>query len=196
LPSLAEGKVRTLIRLLDTFLRGRYGIFEFDQDSDCLLRIQVTNAAHPINFPSQTVKVGDPILVLHLWNEHLLAVSPDGIDLAWAKTMQRGFVKSLHSLSQYLQAHPELANICAVGGASALFYTGGHIAGVKFMNRLGFIVLPYHSPLGRFGDFWENFYSWMLIYAYNPGDLRYRNFWALQRTEIWMPADELIDRYA
>jgi len=188
--------VRALIRLLDAFLRGKYGVFEFSQDSDCLLRLQVTTAPHSLNFPDQVVTDGEPVLALHLWNEHVLTVSPDGLDLAWAKSMQRSFVKSLHSAAGYLQSNPELAEIRAVGGASALLYPGGGVGGIKLMNRLGFIVVPYHSSLGRLGEFWENFYSWMLIFAYNPGDLRYRHFWALHRTEIWMLADEFIQRYA
>lgn len=135
------------------------------------------------------------MLALHLWNEHVLAISPEGIDLAWAKSMQRYFVKSLHSVAHYLQSNPELANVRAVGGASALIFLDDRISGIRLMNRLGFMVIPYRSPLGRFGDFWENFYSWMLIFAYNPSDLKYRPFRTFNRTEIWMLADEFVDRY-
>jgi hypothetical protein len=56
-------------------------------------------------------------------------------------------------------------------------------------------VLPYHRPLGKFGEFWENFFSWWLMWTYNDASLHSREFWRLQRTEIWMTADEFIRRY-
>ncbi len=64
------------------------------------------------------------------------------------------------------------------------------------MRHLGFTVVPFHRPLGRFGEFWENFFSWGLLYTYNAGSLRSREFLRLQRTELWMLADDFIRRYA
>lgn len=63
------------------------------------------------------------------------------------------------------------------------------------MRRLGFMVLPYHSPLGRFGEFWENFYTWMIIWAFNAASLRHRHLHRLRRSEVWMSVDEFLRRY-
>jgi len=63
------------------------------------------------------------------------------------------------------------------------------------LQRLGFTVIPYHRSLGAFGEFWENFYTWMLMWTYNPGSLRYRGLWGLRRAEIWMSAEEFLRRY-
>jgi len=63
------------------------------------------------------------------------------------------------------------------------------------MQRLGFTVTPYRSPLGRFGEFWENLYAYGLIWAYNPASVHQRQLLGLHRTEMWMPADEFLRRY-
>ena len=63
------------------------------------------------------------------------------------------------------------------------------------MQHLGFVVLPYHNPLGRFGLFWENFFSWWLMWAYNETSLHSRHFLKLQSTEIWITINEFLHRY-
>jgi len=63
------------------------------------------------------------------------------------------------------------------------------------MQRLGFMVLPYYRPFGAFGEFWENFYSWVLIWTYNPASMHNHHFLASRRAEIWMLADEFMKRY-
>ncbi|UCC64000.1 MAG: hypothetical protein JSV36_02770 [Anaerolineae bacterium] len=90
---------------------------------------------------------------------------------------------------------PRLARVRAVGGASALFSPAERPGGVRLMQRLGFTVMPYHSPLGRFGEFWENFYSWWMMWTFNAVSLRYRRLIRLRRTEIWMSTQEFLDRY-
>jgi hypothetical protein len=63
------------------------------------------------------------------------------------------------------------------------------------MRHLGFTILPYQRPLGRFGEFWENLFSWWLMWTYNKVSLQSREFLHLQRTEIWMTAKKFILRY-
>jgi hypothetical protein len=60
---------------------------------------------------------------------------------------------------------------------------------------LGFTVLPYHNPLGRFGEFWENFYTWWIMWTYNQASLRHRRLFRLVRAEVWMTMAELLSRY-
>jgi hypothetical protein len=62
-------------------------------------------------------------------------------------------------------------------------------------QHLGFTVLPYYRPFGRFGEFWENLFSWWMMWAFNDVSLNSRKFWRLQRTEIWMTRDDFIHRY-
>ena len=98
---------------------------------------------------------------------------------------------SLGEAARYLDCHPELGETRAVGGVTVLLATGG----ARLVRRLGFTVLPYHSPLGRFGEFWENFYTWVLMWTYNPASLRYHRIWSLRRKEFWMPAEEFRRRF-
>jgi hypothetical protein len=151
--------MRTLIRRFDVFLARQYGLFNFLDEPDCVLRLQIATAPHRLNFPHQVVLPGERVLLIHLWNEHVPAVPPAGLDLGWVKSMQRAFLKSLRSVGSYMQTEPDLADIRAVGGVTVLMFAGTRRSGERFLERLGFTVMPYTNPLGRFGEFWENFYG-------------------------------------
>jgi hypothetical protein len=187
--------VRALIRRFDAFLAQQYGLFNFTDDPDCLLRLQNAVAPHRLYLPGQVVEPGEPVLLIHLWSEHIPHASPAGPDLAWAKTIQRAFVKSLRAVGNYVQEEPRLADIQAVGGVTILMFAGNRRNGARFMERLGFTVMPYKNLLGRFGEFWENFYTWMLIWTYNPASLRSRKLFQMRRSEIWISAEKFLARY-
>jgi hypothetical protein len=187
--------VRTLIRRFDAFLARQSGVFVFTDEADCLLRLQITNAPHRLLFESQVVERSEPVLLIHLWNEHVPPVSPAGPDLAWAKNIQRAFLNSLRAACVYIQKEPRLTEIQAIGGVTVLMFAGNRHSGERFMQGLGFMVAPYTSPLGRFGEFWENCYSWILIWTYNPSSLRYRKLFGQHRAEFWIPAEKFLARF-
>jgi hypothetical protein len=135
---------------------------------------------------------GDPILAIHLWNEHLPLIPPAGPDMAWARSVQRSFIYSLQAIAEEMNKDPRLADVCAVQGESVLISLTG---GEHLIRRLGFVILPAHNRLGRFGEFWENFYTWGLMWAYNPASLRNRHFSTLKKAELWMAADQFVRRY-
>jgi len=54
------------------------------------------------------------------------------------------------------------------------------------MQRFGFTVILYKSRLGKFGEFWENFYAWLLDVAYSQNDFRGWKLLKRRRTEIWI----------
>ena len=183
--------MRALVRRFDRWLSRRYGVFEFSQQPDCLLRLQVAAARRELALPGCRVRGGERVLLLHLWNERLLTLAAPAPGLGWGKTLQRRMLRSLGEAACYLDCHPELGQARAVGGVTVLLATGG----ARLVRRLGFTVLPYHSPLGRFGEFWENFYTWILMWTYNPASLPYRSLWSLRRKEFWMPAEEFRRRF-
>ena len=187
--------MRCLIRLLDRWLSDLTGLFEFSQHPDCILRLQLTRAGHTMPLGSQVVGRGEPVLALHFWNERAPLLPPGGADLAWALSFRRQLVFSFRAVAAEMLREPRLAHVRAVYGASALFSSSGHVGGTRMMQRLGFIVVPYHSPLGRFGEFWENLFSWWLMWAYNDPSLRSRHMPHLQRTEIWISAGDFLRRY-
>ena len=187
--------MRSLVRGFDRFLRWALGVYEFCDDPDCLLRVRLTAAAHAVALPDRDVPAGAPILELHLWNERIPPLPPAGPDLAWAVKTQRMLMASFRALAGQMRRDRRLAGVQAVGGATVLCFTGDDSGGVKLFERLGFTVCPYHSPLGRFGEFWENFYTWAIMWAFNEATLRRRRLLRLRRSEIWMTTAEFLRRY-
>jgi hypothetical protein len=187
--------LRSLVRHFDAWLSRRYGVFEFSWDPNCLFRLQAAVSRHCIPLPDCQVEPGEPVLFLHLWNERLLTLNNLSPGLGWAKTIQRSFLRSLEEVARYLDDHPGMAEGRAVGGVTVLLDSGGHKGGTRLVERLGFTVLPYYSPLGRFGEFWENFYSWILIWTFDPPNLPYRHLRSLRRKEFWISMSEFRSRF-
>jgi hypothetical protein len=104
-------------------------------------------------------------------------------------------VGSFRVLARVLPRDPRMAGVQALGGATVLFAAGDDSSGEKLFKRLGFTISPYQSALGRFGEFWENLYTWALMWAYNDFSLRQRHLVALCRTESWISAEAFLRRY-
>jgi hypothetical protein len=187
--------MHALIRHFDTLVRRANGVLEFCDDDECLLRLQVARAPHTLHLEGQVVEAGEAVLVLHLWNEHIPRLPQAGPDLAWAVQGYRMFIRSLRAVARQMQHDPRLAGVQAVGGVMALFGPTGNPDKAGLLQRLGFRVMPYHGPLGRFGEFWENFYSWWIMWTFNAVSLRHRRLVHLRRVEMWMTADRFLNRY-
>ncbi len=186
---------RFLVVHLDALLRRTTGVFSFCDDAACLLRLQLGKAPHAILLPDGVIQAGEPVAILHLWNEHMPHIPPDGPTLAWALRFQRDLARSFQRTAEWIGEDPRFAGIRAVGGVLALLPLDQNSGGVHLMQRLGFTVFPYQGRLGRFGEFWENLYSWWLLKAYNPGSVRYRRLFALHRSEVWMSRQAFLRRY-
>lgn len=138
---------------------------------------------------------GDPVLGLHAWNERMPKLPAEGPTLEWALQLRGKVVHTFGLVAQEMIRDPRCSQVRAVYGTSAVFSFSDHVGGTRTMQHLGFTVLPYHRPFGRFGEFWENLFSWWLMWAYNNPSLNSRDFWRLLRTEIWMTREEFIRRY-
>jgi YkoP domain len=188
--------MRAVIRHFDALLRRIYGVFEFSDDVNCLLRLQVAEAPHPFSLSDGVeVQKGDRVLGLHLWNEHVPPIGAAGPDLAWAVRVYRMWLPSLRMAAHWLAREPGLSGVRAVGGATVVAFPDEEGGGTRFLQRLGFDLFPYRGPLGRFGEFWENFYTWGLMWAFNAASLHHRHLLRLRRTEIWMSSQEFLRRY-
>lgn len=187
--------MRALIRGFDAFVIRVSHVFEFCDDRDCLLRLQLAQAPHAIPLPGGKIPAGAPVLVLHFWNEHMPAIPASGPDLAWGKRTARLFLHSLRAAAGFLQSQPDLEAVQAIGGVTVLLIPGDPQGGGTLARRFGFTVLPYHNPLGRFGEFWENLYTWALIWTYNPASLKYHRLFQIRRSEIWMSRGEFLRHY-
>ena len=188
--------MRTLIQRLDRLIRRINGIFEFCDDDTCVFRLQWKRTPHEIRLSDgTTVRRNEPVLYLHLWSEHIPPMPPQGPDLAWAVTLRRRLLATLRQLARWVREGPHQGQVRAIGGATVLIPAGGNEGGKRLLERLGFDVFPYHGPLGRFGEFWENLYAWVLMWAYNPASVRHRSPRRMRRTEVWMSVQTLLERY-
>lgn len=188
--------MRRLVRTLDELQRRRLGIREFCDDPECLFRIRVARAERPLAVADGEVPAGAQVLELHFWNEHFPRLPPSGLDLAWAARGQHMLIASLRKLARHLRDAPDLRSVAAVIGVTVLISPGEASAPEKLLSRLGFASAPYRSPLGRIGEFWENLYTWLIMWTFNGTTLRLRHLSRLHRMEVWMSKEEFVRRYA
>jgi hypothetical protein len=185
-----------LVLLIDRLLRRSLGVYEFSGDPDCLLRIQITVAPHTLRLPGGVVEKGEPVLGLHLWNDRVRPIPATGPDLTWGLWLRRNFERSLHLVGHEMRRDPRLAHVRAVGASTGVLVPGDSSSGVRVMRHLGFYVGPYpHRRFAWFVEFWENLFSWWLMWAYNPTSLRHRSFSGMGRTEVWILTAEFLERY-
>lgn len=187
--------MRAFVRMIDVLLRKKNCVYEFTQDAECIFRLQNRAAPHTVTLGSFTISKGDPVLVLHIWNERMPKISVMGAGLGWAVGLKRRLIYSFKQIARLLQDDPRGSQVRAVFAASALFSFTDHTGGLQMMQHLGFTVMPYYRPYGRFGEFWENLFSWWLMWTFNAGSLQSRKFWKLQRTEMWMIREEFLQRF-
>jgi hypothetical protein len=184
--------LRLLIRRFDDWLSRVEGVHPFSDDPRVILRIQHGRAAWDIPLPEGVVSAGSPVLFVHLWNERIPPMSGAGADFAWARTAQRSMIHSFRAMARYVQHLPDLAASSAVGGVIAQLDPARPRGGAALFECLGFVIFPYHRPAGRVGEFWENFYTWWLMWTYNPASARRRSILSLRRNEFWMDAAKFL----
>lgn len=186
--------LRILIRRFDAWLSRRYGIEPFTEEEGVILRLQIGQAPCDLPLPGVLIRRGTPALWLHLWNERMPPMPSNGPDLAYALRLQRQLLFSLRAVGRHLLLTPELRIVRVIGGVTAHITKELH-GGGTLLERLGFTVFPYHQPVGAFGEFWENFYTWWLMWAFNPPSVRGRPLGTLQRFAFWMTTERFLERY-
>lgn len=187
--------LRAAIRKFDVWMSRRIGVAPFSDDPLCIMRIQSAGAAHDLTLPEGTIPRGADVLLLHAWNERMPPIPSSGPDLAYAVRFRRMTVASLKLIARHISSTPQLHAVQAVGGVTAHISLEQARGGRAMLEHLGFTLMPYHRPCGAFGEFWENFYTWWLMWTYNPASTRHRKLWDLQRTEFWMTKDRFLEKY-
>jgi hypothetical protein len=184
---------------LDARLRREQQVLEYSDRAECVFRIQraVSRSSYALS-DGVVVHEGDPIIELHLWNEHLPKMAAARASIGWGSRLTHGFRSSLQELCTWLDARPEFDDVHVVYANMSL--GGGERTAqlVRWMcGPLGLeLVNDRHRPtlgehLHRLG---ENVLGLMLVMATNPVAAR-PGMLIRQRARVAMSRAQLRRRY-
>lgn len=188
--------VRAGLRLIDHALDFYYRPVTFSEAPGCILQLSRGHASRDVQLrDGMTIAAGTPVLALHFWNERLSEWATSGLSVG--PMMVGGLRMSLRELATYLAAHPEYDDLTAIVGEIGLF-PGDRTDGFReFMKYLGWEVFGTGQPgwnmLSR--TFWDNAFSWGMMWTYNPTSLANKRFKEIERHQIWASRDQLMKRY-
>ncbi len=160
----------------DRWLRQHQGVYEYSDDSLCMFRVQRGRADCDLSLNDGTrVREGDPVLNLHLWNEHIPAIGPTGISMNWAREMTRRVELSMYALTRHLKWTRDLDDIVAIRGDMRLGTAEQNGQLARVAAHYGFE--PASSGPAVFGPgmlklLAENVFICFLVLATNPAALR------------------------
>ncbi|HXF68645.1 MAG TPA: hypothetical protein VNK89_02465 [Thermoflexus sp.] len=189
-----QSLIEAFVHRLDPVLRRAHRVQEFTTDERCLLRAALGFAEQDLRLSDGTwVRRGDPIVELHLWNERIPRMPPEGPDLAWSLRFYRRLVASLRLMARWLEEHPELSQIRALRGETSMADPTR-----KLIRDLGFDLVLLER--GARGWRWlryqaDDFYVWLLMRTYNPSSLRGKRFDRLERVQFWISREAFLRRY-
>jgi hypothetical protein len=169
-----SGWLESAIFALDGWLRRCQDIYEYTVHSRCLFRIQRARAGYDVTLRDGTrVRRGDPVLILHFWNEHVPSMGSRGPTLAWARQARRALDTSLRELARYLAYEAELEDVSVICGDMRVRSVAQARQIGRIMARYGFECVDCGVTgagwLHRIGD---NILILMLVLATNPFALR------------------------
>jgi YkoP domain len=158
---------------LDRWLRRRHGVYEYTNDPECIFRINRAAAEVDLLLSDGShIRPGDPILNLHLWNEHIQPMPHDGATLAWARRLSRAVDISLRELAQSLAGQYDLDDIAALRADMRLGPTARSQQLARIAARYGFESAAFRAETGSLRQFGENILICLLLLAANPAAIR------------------------
>jgi hypothetical protein len=185
--------MRFIIRVIDWLLRKLNGVFEFCDDPDCVFRVSIGVSKYPLRLPDGEIPAGTRVLEFHFWNEHMPPMPTNGSVIGPAVKLRRKVASSAQRLAEAIENNPRLEGVRALGGVTPLFIPGDRSAAEGIFRRLGFSVTPHQNPLGRFMEFWEELYAWLLMRTFTKGN--HPNLRGLHRSDFWMSTDDFLRLY-
>jgi hypothetical protein len=156
---------------LDDWLRERQRVYEYSDRPDCLFRIQRAKAEADVKLAGGAcVRRGDPVLNLHLWNEHMPAQDPGRTDLRWARLIGRDIAASLKGLAAHMAEDPSYDDIVALRAEMRFGTAEQNVRIVRLSTRYGFESArwPDGEKGGTIRELGENALVLMLTIAANP----------------------------
>ena len=196
---MAVSIVRAGVRWIEHFLSRRYHVFEFSAEPDNILRVARMNSWREVVLSDGTViHQGDALLVLHLWNERLPSPWRDDVNLGWRTLLGYNLRASARLLARYLTEQSEFDDVCAIYGEMGLIAASQIKQAQRVAARFGFDLLAGEQPgwkVWRYA-FWQNAFSWWLVWTFNPASLKGMSLAELQRCEIWASRAQFMRQYA
>jgi hypothetical protein len=184
------------IRAIDWILRRAYKVRPFCDDRACILRISPGRVRRALRLSDgASLRPGDPLVNIHLWNERLDDLGLD-VPAAWGAVTLHRFRFSLGRLAALLTDGGEWREVVAVCGELS-FVTGLEKAR-RFFEPLGFDLFLVDQPGLKIWRpaFWDNLFASWLMWTFNPASLRGKRLGQLVRVEVWMSRDTLLRKYA
>ncbi len=158
---------------LDRWLCRRFGIYEYSGRSECLFRAEIRRAEENMRLADGLrVKIGDPLLQLHLWNEHVPAMGREGPSVAWARRTARRMEASLRELARYLSESEAGHDVVALRAEMHLRTDHQSAQLARIFGRFGFEAQVHAGQEGLWRLVGENLLVVLLILASNPASLR------------------------
>jgi YkoP domain len=194
LPSLGRQGVRLIERMLARY----YGVFEFTPDPRAILRLSRNRSLRAVTLSDGTqVQKGDALLVLHFRNEQLAALLRSDASLESGLVFVRGARHSFKLLAEFLSRQREFDDIRALYAEFGFIQDARMEQMARLSTRLGFDFVPRAEPGWdvRQRAFWDNVFSWWLMWTFNPASLAAKSFTHMRRCEVWMARARLMERY-
>jgi hypothetical protein len=139
---------------------------------------------------------GDPILKLHLWNEHMPSMGDRGPSVAWGRQVSRSMDRSLAELAGYLGQQSHLSDVKAICADMCLGTAARRAQLARIVGHFGFeAALPGLGRVGPLERVAQNIMMFLLVLVTNPSTLRGE---ILLRTHqrIFLSRRSLLHRYA
>lgn len=181
----------------DALLRRVYGVAEFTDDPECVIRVARGTAASDMRLADGTqIRAGDPVLVLHVWNEHMLRFRRGRPTLGWASGLRRRVCRSLEGLAERVPQEPAWRDIRAMRADTSLFGFWRMCQARRVIARFGFeVIAPKAGSRRRAARaFTDNCVVWLLTSVLNPEALKRQEF-VRGRDEMWMSREGLLRRF-
>lgn len=156
---------------LDRWLRRWHGVYEFSTHGDCVFRVERCLAEESLLLGDGVrVRRGDPLLKIHIWNEHVPTMGHAGPTLAWARRANRAVAISLRELARHVALCSDLDSVTAVCADMRLGPAKRTAQLARIVSRYGFEAAQ-DSRAGRPGLLrliGENILMVLLVLATNP----------------------------
>jgi hypothetical protein len=183
---------------IDRRLRDWNAVIEYTSDPRCILRIRVGRLDQIVSLEDGTTgRVGDRMIDLHLWNEHIPLIPRHGASVSWARQWQQCMDVSFRELACFLVRRPDLDDISVLRAITAFGARERSAGNILLMQRYGFEPTADAKPATmseRSRRLADNVLMTLMVLAHNPAALRSDTF-VRGRTLLFMSRRILEARY-